>query len=173
MRQSGSGQGTTSEKREEYRALVELECRTHGVPAPIALAIVDLESSFNADARGDTSWATKKPALYERLVYYNDYFANNPVREEPSEWYSRGLFQLLAAYHTRAEEHPDVLFDPHVNVRRGVLFIRKLLEKTRGDPLEARLYYTGAIGGSQQLKDETRAKMAAALERWGWRGKTS
>lgn len=165
-----SNSGSGSNERDNMQALVELEAAALGVPRAVALAIAHLESSFNPRARGDLQWAAKKPALYKRLVVDNPYFASNPVRTDPAQWYSRGLFQLLACYHVRGNEHPDVLFDPRTNTRRGVLFIRSLLEKTKGDPLQARLYYTGAIAGTAELQADTKAKMREALTRFGWSG---
>lgn len=169
MRESGGqSSGPTSAQQRAMIDLITREAAIAGVPASVALATAYLESRFNPDARGDLGWYAKNNgATYRKAVLDKPYFRPNPWRTRGDLWYARGLFQLLPAYHLRADEHPDVLFNPVVNTQRALSYLRGLLTKTGGDPLRARLYYTGAIGGDEELKVRTASRMRDAIARFG------
>lgn len=165
MREKRPKTGTPS-AREPMIRLIRAEADRQGVPAPIALAVAEVESNFNPSAQGDLAWADKRPALYERLVRDNPKLAQNPARLEPKAWHSYGLFQLLAPHFVRAAEHPQVLLDPQVNAQRGVAFIKQLLKTHDDDIAKMRLAYAGALKANAAEQARVLGRFTAAYERW-------
>jgi len=145
--------------------------RDRGVPPHVALAFARVESNFNPRAEGDLDWGRRKGGeLYRRLVLSRPEFSGNPARLDPDAWHSYGLFQLLAPYHVRPLEHPAELLRPELNAIRGVELIKRLLARTGGDPVAARLAYVGCgTDGSlcpAATAQRVRDRIVPELERW-------
>lgn len=147
-------------------ALVRAEAQRQGVEPALALAVAEVESGFDPNAKGDTQWAQKRPELYRKLVLENPKMANNPARDDPSAWCSYGLFQLLAPHHARPNEHPAVLLDPALNAQRGIAFIKGLMRKHGGDPTNMRLAYAGALKAREAEKARVLGRFSKAYTRW-------
>lgn len=143
--------------RSDIRALITLESKRVGLEPAIALATARAESNFKADAEGDLGWH-KRPDRFDRVVP-----RDNPYRNQRELWHSYGVFQLLAPYHVMDGEHPRVLLDPQVNVKRGVAFLRRLSLRHNGDPDAIRLAYTGASRLSPDVQRPILAKWHRAL----------
>jgi len=156
----------TPSAREPMIKLIRAEADRQGVPAPIALAVAEVESNFNPSAHGDAAWAEKRPQLYERLVRDNPLLAHNPARLDPKAWHSYGLFQLLAPHFVRGSEHPSLLLDPQVNAQRGVAFIKSLLKKHDDDLAQMRLAYAGASKASAAEQERVLGRFQLAYQRW-------
>jgi Transglycosylase SLT domain len=110
------------------RKLIRGEAIRQGVPTEIALATARVESNFDPTVEGDRNWHLNTER-FERVVP-----KGHPHRSEREAWHSYGLFQLLAPYHVRMDEHPRVLLDPAINAARGVAALKRLLDRHNGDP---------------------------------------
>lgn len=152
--------------REAMIRLIREEAARQGVPAPIALAVAEVESEFDPTAAGDRAWADKRPELYQRLVVNNPKLAQNPARLDRKAWHSYGLFQLLAPHFVRGAEHPNVLLDPKVNAQRGIAFIKNLLKRHGDDVSKMRLAYAGATNASAAEQERVLGRFTAAYTRW-------
>lgn len=149
------------------RRLVADTARARGLEPRIALAFASVESRFDPRAEGDKTWHLKEAGeRYNRLVRDAPQFADNPARLEPWKWHSYGLFQLLAPYHVLPNEDPTVLFDPVINAQRGVETIKRLLVRSGGDPIKARLLYTGATRKAASIQAEITQRISVALEQF-------
>lgn len=155
-----------STQRAKMIALVRAEAQRQGLPDPLALAVVEVESNFNPAAAGDKGWAEKRPELYKRLVLDNPKLKDNPARTDARAWHSYGLFQLLAPHHIRGSEHPELLYDPRVNAERGVAYLKGLLRKYEGDTVKVRLAYAGALNASQAEQDRVLGRFSTAYTKW-------
>ena len=154
---------------DEVRELIRAAAARYGVPAAVALAFADVESSFNPRAEGDRDWPTKRPDKYRELVLERR--ATSPYAGKPELWHSYGLFQLHAAHHAQTNEDPRALLDPQVNTERAMRTIKRLLERSKGDPYSARLAYVGCGFEGQACSAahvaKVRERLRVALERWG------
>jgi Transglycosylase SLT domain len=149
----------------EIRALIVNECLAQNVRPSIGLAFAYVESRFHPTAEGDKNWHLREAGRkYDELVRDAPAFADNPARLEPWKWHSYGLFQLLAPYHVGRLEDPVVLLDPAINTRRGVAAIKRFLKRCDGDPIRARILYTGASGKPEAVQQEIRTRITAALQ---------
>jgi hypothetical protein len=164
---------TTTKPANRYvQDLIRAEAVRLDVPAAFALAVADIESGFDPNAKGDLNWSQRNGgALYRVHVLENARLRNNPARSDPSAWHSYGVFQLLAPYHVRPTEDPRALYDVPTNVSRGVRFLKGLLEAAHGNQEAARLAYIGC-GFDGALCDhatvtKARERLRAALQRWG------
>jgi hypothetical protein len=147
----------------------------HKVSPVVALAFADIESGLNPRAEGDLGWAARKGgSLYRKHVLNNPRLAQNPALHDTSAWHSYGLYQLMAAHHVGAKEHPTELLDARVNADRGVAFIAKLMTRAQGDTRRARLAYVGCgIDGqlcNQEDVDKISARLREALAKWEAKG---
>ena len=156
----------TRSVREPMVRLIRAEAKRQGVPAPIALAVAEVESNFNPAARGDLAWAEKRPELYEKLVRDNPAMARNPARNDRKAWHSYGLYQLLAPHFVRGMESPSLLLDPEVNAQRGIAFIKSLLKKHDDDLAQMRLAYAGAQNANALERARVLERFTQAYERW-------
>lgn len=139
----------------------------HAVPRRVALAFAWVESKHNPDCEGDLAWHQRDGGeRYRRLVLQNPRFRNNPARLVPEAWHSYGLFQLLACYHVRFDEHPRVLLDAELNAERACVYLARLLEATHGDPLRARLLYVGGSRLPSEKQTPIFERLHAALQRF-------
>lgn len=150
----------------QMTALITRIAVKHGVPVPVALAFAWLESRFNPTAEGDLQWAFKRPDKYRELVLNAARFKDNPWRTDADRWHSYGLFQLLAPYHSLADEDPRKLLDPEVNAERGIKTIANLLKKHDGDPVRARLAFAGALNLGPDTQLALTKRLHDALERF-------
>lgn len=166
--QRGKGGGPNQE--DAMQALVRRVASSLGVPTAVALAFAEVESKFNARLEGDLEWPNNKPELYRKLVLDNSAMAHNPARTDKSAWHSYGLFQLLAPYHVRPNEHPRILLDPQTNAVRGITHLRQVLRRAGGDVAGARLAYVGCgVDGSAcstQTQEAVLARFAPIYQRW-------
>jgi len=162
--------GGSSASKVAMQALVRRLAHSLGVPAAVALAFADIESGFDAAREGDLDWPSKRPDLYRSLILDNAAFNSNPARGDARAWHSYGLFQLLAPYHVRPEEHPRTLLDPQTNAVRGITQIRALLRRAGGDVAGARLAYIGCgLDGkkcSELVQEQALARFAPVYQRW-------
>jgi hypothetical protein len=169
-RGKGSRMGTTLHQgplpgSADIRAMIVAECLVRGVRPSIGLAFAYVESRFNPLAEGDKQWHLKEAGRkFDRAVRDNPNLQQNPALHEPWKWHSYGLFQLLAPYHVGPTEDPVVLFDPFKNTQRGVATIKRLLDRCDGDPIRARILYTGASKQPEAVQSEIRHRIANALQ---------
>lgn len=149
------------------RDLITEAADRHQIPRRVALAFAWLESRFRVNAVGDLDWATRDDGRrYRAHVLADPRLKSNPARDDPAAWCSYGLFQLLAAYHVEPHEHPRELLDPRRNADRGCAFIRRLLQRTKGDVQQARWVYLGLSvedAKHAQAREEASKKLRAAL----------
>lgn len=157
---------------DEVRTIIREAADRHAIRRRIALAFAWVESRHDPTLEGDIGWHLRKSgALYHRHVLGNADLACNPARDQPDQWHSYGLFQLLAPYHVRPLEHPRRLLDPHVNADRGCEAIAHLLLRTSGDVQRARFGYIGGgldgerISAGHRILTSTR--LSLALSRFG------
>lgn len=153
-------------RRAEMIALIRAEALRQGVDPVLALATAETESNFNPQVPGDTQWPYKRGGeLYQKHVLDSAALKDNPARLEAKAWHSYGLFQLLAPFHVRPHEHPDVLWDPAVNAERGVAFLKALWQKHQ-DVRKVRLAYAGALQASQAEKDRVLGRFTQIYDEW-------
>lgn len=99
-------------------------CSANNVPVPLVLAIIEVESSFQADAVSET----------------NDYGLmqiNKINHKQLSEKY--GITDFL---------------DPKQNVLAGVCMLSEHLEATHGDVVSALMRYNSGVAGAKKLQSE-------------------
>lgn len=162
---------TTERQRDDMIAIIVEAADRHRVPRHVALAFAWCESRFDPRAAGDMGWHERDGGkLYVTRVVQQLRLRENPARSDPKAWHSYGLFQLLACFHVRPAEHPEVLYDPHVNADRGCAFIAQLLRRTGGDVEAARLRYVGLpLEGpnTEHARQRVLTKLRAALALFG------
>lgn len=142
-----------------------------GCPRRWALAFAWCESRLTITMQGDLDWHTRQGgALYRRHVLMSERLAHNPARDDAGAWHSYGLFQLMACYHVEPNEHPTKLIDPLINAERGCKAIARLYQRTKGDPVSARLAYVGCGYRGERCDakrcDQVVRNLMKALERF-------
>jgi hypothetical protein len=156
-----------SAQRRKMIDLITREARAQGVDPVLALAIAETESGFNPAAKGDARWSELDGGKrYREHVLDNPKFAANPARTSPKEWFSYGLFQLLAPYHVGPSEHPRVLWDPAINAARGVAVLKQLMRKHGGDVAQVRLAYAGALKLEPAAQELVLRRFATNYRNW-------
>lgn len=156
MEQSAATQG--------IRDLITRIARAQGVPVDVALAFAWLESRFDPRREGDRQWAFKRASKYRELVLDAPKFAANPWRTDAGRWHSYGLYQLLAPYHTLADEDPRKLLDPQINAERGIAEIRRLYQRYH-DANAVRLAYVGCGPDGRGCPSDKVADVLGKLQR--------
>ena len=156
--------------RDDIKAIIREAADRHRIPRRVALAFAWCESRLDPDAKGDLNWSTRDNGRrYQAHVLSAHRLRENPARSDPTVWHSYGLFQLLACYHVRSDEHPSVLYDPMLNADRGCAFIARLLAQVSGNVESARLRYVGLPLESESTataRRETLTRLRQALSRF-------
>jgi soluble lytic murein transglycosylase-like protein len=127
-------------QREYYQDAVEKASSNFGVDPFLIEAVIQQESSGNADA------FRHEPGFYLRYLKNNPEFKGQNPRRISSSY---GLMQLM---YTTARElgftgAPEDLFDINLNVNLGTKLLKKLLDKYKGDVEKALMAYNGGHGG--------------------------
>ena len=133
------------QSRPAIETLIVAHALSHGIPLPVARALVDTESGFN-------------PRAYKfEQRYYNEYilnkprWMNNPYYSEPRRISaSYGLTQILyttALYVGLGEDQPpEALFDPGLNLDLGFRYWVYMLHLANQNVELAYLKYNGGPG---------------------------
>jgi len=148
---------------EKIRAIIRDAARRNGVPEPVALATAWIESGFNPYEEGDLGWH-QNAERFESVVPQG-----HPHRWDRKAWHSYGLFQLLAPYFVRMQEHPADLLSPELNADRGTKYLARLMKRHSGDLDEVRLAYVGLpVDRRDALAERVLTKWHKVLRKFGY-----